>query len=97
MQIATDDNGKSFPAMKPVSTEALTLSATAALAAAFAATTDVIRIVSPIACWYNLETTATTSSVYLPAATVEYVKINRGDRLSVIAGGAGTAYISEFI
>lgn len=97
MQVAKDSNGNTFQAVKPVSTEALSISAVAASAAAFGSTTNVIRIVSLAACWYSLEGTATTSSVYLPAATVEYIRITPGDTLSVIAGGASTAYISECI
>lgn len=96
--MAYDGNAKPIPVMKPVSTEQLAITTTAASAASRSNETNVLRIISDIACYYSTDTTATTSSVYLPADTIEYIKLNKGDTLSVItASGSGSMHISEMV
>jgi len=98
MKLAHDEKNSIAQAVKPVSTEKLAISGTAASAAAFTQQTNdgVIRIVSDIPCFYAFNATATTSSVYLPAGAIEYVRYNKNDTFSVItAGTSGSIYISE--
>ena len=96
--MATDGNARAIPVMKPVSTEKLAITTSAASAAARTNQTNVLRIISDIACFYSTDTTATTSRVYLPADTIEYIKLETGDTLSVItASGSGSMYISEMV
>lgn len=98
MQLAVDDSARAVQVMTPVSTEALAVSGTAASAATRNTTTQVIRLICNQPCFYSLTGTATTSTVYLPADTIEYVKCAASDTLSIIlASGSGTAYISECI
>jgi len=96
--MAVDGNAKPIPVMKPVSTEKLAITTTAASAAARTNQTNVVRIVSDLACFYSTDATATTSQAYLPADTIEYIKLQTGDTLSVItASGSGSMYISEMV
>jgi hypothetical protein len=96
--MATDANARPIPVMKPVSTEKLAITTVAASAAARTNETNVIRIISDVACFYSTDGTATTSSAYLPADTIEYIKLEKGDTLSVItASGSGSMYISEMV
>ena len=73
----------------------------AAASAAFATTTTAIRVVcEPVAVHFmiNANPTATTVDPYIPINTVEYFRVNPGDKLSALRwGGAGTAnvYITE--
>lgn len=96
--MAVDGNAKPIPVMKPVSTEKLALSNVAASAATRSLQTTVLRIVSDVPCFYRLDGTATTSHTYLPPDTVEYIKCETVDTLSVIlASGTGSMYISEMV
>lgn len=96
--LAVDGNAKPIPVMKPISTEKLALTTSAASAASRTYVTNVLRIVADVACFYRLDGTATTSHTYLPPDTVEYIKCESGDTLSVIlASGTGSMYISEMV
>lgn len=96
--MAVDGNAKPIPVMKPVSSEKLALSTTAASAASRTYTTNVLRIVSDVACFYRVDGTATTSHNYLPPDTIEYIKCTPNDTLSVIvASGTGSMYIAEMV
>lgn len=79
--------------------ENITVSGTAANnATALNTTGSLIRIVSTTACYYKIGVSAiaTTSNVYLPADTVEYVGYNGGEHISVIqASTGGTLNITE--
>lgn len=98
MKLAIDSNAKPIQVMKPVSTEKLALSTTAASAAAFSSDTSVVRIIADQGCYYSVDGTATTSSAYLPANYIEYIKVEAADTLSVIlASGTGSMWISEMI
>jgi len=98
MKQAIDDNAKPIPVMKPVSTEKLSLSTSAASGAALASTTTVLRIVADVPCYYSTDGTATTSSAFLPSSAIEYIRLDSGDTLSVIlASGTGNMWISEMV
>lgn len=98
MKLAIDSNAKPIQVMKPISTEKLATSSTAASAAAFASDTTVVRLISDQPCFYSLDGTATTSSAYLPSNYIEYIKVDTADTLSVIlASGTGSLWISELI
>lgn len=98
MNLAIDSNAKPIQVMTPVSTEALAVSGTAASAAARDTDTNVVRIICTQPCYYSINSTATINSAYLPADTIEFIKCQASDTLSIIlASGSGTAYISECI
>lgn len=93
-----DANAKPIPVLKPISTEKLAITTTAASAATRNLSTNVMRIIADTPCFYRLDGTATTSHVYLPADTIEYIKVEPDDTLSVItATGSGSMYISECV
>jgi len=62
-----------------------------AITNAVAAGTYAVRIVATSACYYVIgkTPTATTSDVYLPADTVEIVRINPGEKVSFVQVSAG--------
>ena len=94
----SDGNSRPVPVLKPVSTEKLAITTSAASAATRNLTTNILRIVSDVACFYRLDGTATSSHTYLPADTIEYIKVDPDDTLSVITGsGSGSMYISEMV
>lgn len=98
-KLPIDGNAKPIPVLKPLSAEKLAITSTAASAATRNLSTDVLRLIADVPCWYRLDGTATTSHVYLPADTIEYVKVDPDDTLSVIcaSGVSGSMYISECI
>jgi len=60
--------------------------------------TRIVRLVSTTACHvaFGSNPTATTSSTYLPAGSVEYFKIKGGDKIAAIKNtAAGSLYITE--
>lgn len=98
MKMIQDQNGDPVPVLKPTSTEKLAITGAAASGAALASNTSVMRIISTVDCYYSIDGTATTSSAYLPAGTIEYIGMYNSDTLSVITGGgAGSMFISEMI
>ena len=98
MRLRTDDNGNPVQVLKPISTEKLSISGSAASGAALASTTTVLRLIATLDCYYSLDGTATTSSVYLPAGTIEYIGVENADTLSVITGGStGSMFITEMV
>ena len=98
MRLAKDNNANAIQVLKPVSTERLAISSTAASGAALASDTTVVRIVANLPCFYSVDGTATTSSTYLPGSAVECIRIDSGDTISVITeSSSGYAWISEMI
>ena len=97
----TYELGSLIQRMGPTSSNLLAGITTAASSAAFASTTTAIRVVcEPVAVHFmiNANPTATTVDPYIPINTVEYFRVDPGDKLSAIRwGGAGTAnvYITE--
>ena len=89
-QLATDGNGRPVQALRPTTTQSISSTGVASSATAVAAGVSVVRIVATAAINYSLVATATASTVYLPAATVELIRVNTGDVISVI----GTATVN---
>jgi glutamate mutase epsilon subunit len=98
MQLPTDFNASPVQVLRPTSTEALAVSTAAASAAALSTSTRVLRLICNQAVYISLDGTATTSSMYLPADTVEFIKVNAYDVLSaILASGSGTLYVTEMV
>ena len=98
MQLPTDFNASPVQVLRPTSTEALAVSGTAASAAALSTPTRVLRLICNQPVYISLDGTATTSSMYLPADAVEFIKVNAYDVLSaILASGTGTLYITEMV
>lgn len=101
MKLVIDNGGQAVQVLRPIRTQTLSISGTAASASAFTEFSSssnfaVVRIVSTVTCFYTLSGTATTSKNYLPADQVEYIKAAKGDVLSIITSGAsGTMYVAE--
>jgi len=96
--MAIDANAKPIQVLRPNSTATVSVSGTAASSSAISANVRVARIVAPIAVYYSVTGTATTSSAYLPADAIEYIHVYEGDTISFITGGTtGTAYVTEMV
>lgn len=87
--LAQDANSNPIQAVRPGSTQLVASTGTASSATAVADGVDVVRIIADAAIHYDLDGTATTSSVLLPANTVEYIHVYEGDVISLI----GTANV----
>lgn len=96
-KLAIDVNAKGIQCLRPNITDDVAVSGTAASATAVSANARVVRIVADVAIHYSLSGTATTADVYLPADTIEFIHVYAGDVVSMIAGSAGTAYVTEMI
>lgn len=96
-KMAIDANSKPIQVLRPTSTvitQAFT--GTAATASAIGAKVRVVRLVATEDCHYSLETTATTSSTFLPAGMIEYIHVFGGETISVIQNSVGgTLFITE--
>ena len=67
---------------------------------AFAASTEIIRIVATVACWIEvgLNPTATDTKTYLPAGVVEYLNTQGGWKIAALqAASAGTLNVTEIV
>lgn len=96
-KLAVDSNANAMQVLRPSSTEKVAISTSAASATAVADNVNVLRMVSDIDCFYTLEGTATVDDVYLPADTVEYIKVYTGDVVSIIAGASGSIHITDML
>lgn len=96
-KLAIDANAKGMQVLRPESTQKLAISSTAASATAWGTNIRVLRLVSTVGCYYSLDGTATTSDVYLPAESLEFIHVMPGDSLSVITDNAGSIFITEMI
>lgn len=95
--LAKDGNSKAIQVLRPFTTSTVNLSASAASASAIG-DARVARIVANNDCFYSVTGTASTTSVYLPANTIEYVHVYKGNVISFItAGNSGIAYVSEMV
>ena len=93
-KLATDQNGKTIPAAKPGVSRAVSLTTTSAQSAAL--DSQVVRLVSDAACYYALNATADTGSTFLPAGVVEFIRIEKTDRINArTATGTGVLNITE--
>ena len=73
-------------------------SSSAATSSAFATGTTVVRVVSTTDCHiiFAASPPATTSTAYLPANQVEYLKATAGEKIAAIRANAdGTLFITE--
>jgi len=97
----TYELGSLIQRMGSTSSNLLAEVTSATASAAFASTTTDIRVVcegAPIHFMINANPTATTVDPYIPINTVEYFRVDPGDKLSAVRwGGAGSAnvYITE--
>ena len=97
-KLARDVNTKAIQVLRPSTVSKVSISGTAASSSAIAANIRVARIVSTSDCFYSVEGTATTSSSYLPANSIEYIHVYEGDTISVITSGTtGSAYITSMV
>lgn len=97
---AEDLNGQFVEAVGFGLTQAVAYTGSAAASNAFGANTRVVRITATTDCFVAISAnpTATTSSVYLPAGVVEYVRVNPSDKISAIRRAAdGTLYVTETV
>ena len=89
--LARDNTGAPIDVLRPGSTEKVVSTGVASNSAAQAG--GVVRIATDSDLHYDLDGTATTSSVFLPANAVEYIEVLKGDVISLI--GAANVYITE--
>ena len=96
-RLARDANSSPIQVLRPSTTEAVTVSGTAASSSSI--TSRVVRMVATTDCFYNVQTTATTTNAaFLPANVVEFVHTYDGDTISFITNGtSGTVYVTEMI
>jgi len=96
--LALDRTGKAIQVLRPSTTTTVATTSSAATSAALTAGARVARIVATKDVYYEINGTATASTVYLPKDTIELVHIYRGDTISFIrATENGTAYITELL
>lgn len=72
-----------FPAL---TTQTVSIAGSSAASSAFHRRCSVVRVATDVGCHIECSTnpTATTSSTYLPAYTVEYFGVKAGDKIAVI-------------
>ena len=90
-RLARDDGGATIQAVRPATTQKLTVSGSSVASAAVGA--RLIRIVATGDIHYNLNSAADASDVFLPAGTIEYISTYSADVLHVI--GSASVYISS--
>jgi len=97
----TYELGSLIQRMGPTSSNLLAGITTAAASAAFASTTTAVRVVcegAPVHFMINANPVATTVEPLIPINTVEYFRVDPGDKLSALrfgAAGAANVYITE--
>jgi hypothetical protein len=96
-QVAIDENSRTFEAVKPKTGYRLTGTETTTVRMAAAATSGLIRVVSIAAINYAITTSTTdsvtTSDAYLPAATIEYIRVDNAiDKFAFM--GSSVVYIT---
>jgi hypothetical protein len=98
-KLAIDANAKPIQVLRPNSTQLVNIRSTSNTTATGASKGGrVLRLATDIDCFYAIGSTATTSDVYLPAGTVEYIHVFEGDNVSVIRSTAdGTLYVTEMV
>jgi len=93
------DNGEGLPIYRPSTVQKVTISGTsAAVSNAFGASTGAVRIVSTTDCYYTVAAspTATVTDHYLPAATIEHILVEPGEKIAFIQSSTGgIATVSE--
>ena len=95
-RLARDSGAAPIQCLRPGSDQTVSVSGTAASSTSI--TQRVTRIVATVDVHISISGTATTSSYYIPANTVEFIHTYNGDTISFITDGStGTAYVSEMI
>ena len=93
-RLARDTNSAPIQCLRPGTTQTVSVSGSAASSTAVGQ--RVARIVATVDVHISISGTATTSSYYIPANTVEFIHTYDGDTISFITDGStGTAYVSE--
>jgi hypothetical protein len=97
--LTIDRNSKAIQVLRPDST--ITVSATTGASTASSALSSsarVARIVARESVYYEINGTASSSTVYLPQNAVEYVHVYAGDTISFKAVSTdGTVHITEMV
>lgn len=78
-------------------------SSTSSASSAFGSQTRQIRLVSTSACHYAIGSSATTTDVFLPANTIEYITVTPGQTIAAIRASSnglitatdGTLHVTE--
>ena len=95
-RLARDANSQPIQCLRPGTSQTVSVSGTAASSSAV--TQRICRIVSTVNVHVSVVGTATTSSMFLPANSVEFIHTYEGDTISFITGGSsGTVYVTEMI
>lgn len=77
---------------------AVATTSTSAASSVFGSQTYQIRIASSAACFYKVgdgTPTAAATDVYLPANTIEYVKVTPGQKVAVFSATVQTVSVTE--
>lgn len=96
--LTIDANAKAIQVLRP--DVASTISVTSGSATSSSAITKarVARIVSAVGIHYSVTGTASATSTYLPANTVEYIHVYVGDTISFRANSSsGTVHLTEMV
>jgi phosphoenolpyruvate synthase/pyruvate phosphate dikinase len=101
-QTAIDEKGRSVPALTPSTVQTITVAETsAAISSAVGSGTRVVRLISSTDCHYVVAAspTAAATDSFLPANTIEYIKVKEGSsKVAAIQNAAGgTMYVTEMI
>ena len=92
MKIAHSDEGAPIAVAVWNTSVNITLSGTSTQSAAIPVGVTVARLTATEPCWVvtkGTNPTATTSSTYLPAGLVEYVRVTAGDKIAALQAGSG--------
>lgn len=96
VSLARDNRNDGIQVLRPSTSSTVSLSATTA--ASSAVSSSVIRLISTVDCFINLDAAATASSMFFPADSVEYIEVGVGETINAITSGAtGTLYITEMV
>ena len=95
-RLARDANSQPIQCLRPGASQTVSVSGTAASSTSI--TQRICRIVSTVDVHVSVTGTATTSSMFLPSNSVEFIHTYEGDTISFITGGSsGTVYVTEMI
>ncbi|MEK9909121.1 MAG: hypothetical protein VW498_02035 [Candidatus Thalassarchaeaceae archaeon] len=99
---ARDDYGTPIPALKPSTVQTVSIGASStATTSAVGSTTRIVRVVADVACYIQVASspTASTSTTYLPANVIEYLRVKEGtDKVAVMHdANTGTLNVTEMV
>jgi hypothetical protein len=84
--------------LQPILTQPVAVGASSTQSAAFTAYTKTVRLIANTDCYvaFGSNPTASTSSLFLPAGSIEYFRVQPGSQIAVIQSTlAGTLNLSE--